>query len=329
MSQIIPEQYMCYRAKEALTIDGHLTEASWKRAPLTPLFVDIEGDKKPLPRFATRVAMLWDDDYFYFGADMEEPHVWGTLTKRDSVICNDNDFEIFIDPDDDGEHYMEFEINPLNVAWDLYLPKQYNRGGEADWGFDFEGIKHAVQIAGTLNCSDDVDRGWSVEVAIPWSSMEKYAGTACPPNPGDRWRVNFSRVEWEFEHYKGGYLKKEGVPCDNWVWSPMGVINMHEPHMWGYVQFSAITVGRGRRRILSDASGASSTGSAVATWMSRLLLSGTEKVSFIFRTQPLGTVRSVVSYDPPLLPLHWDHISRSFRRFPVFPGLARDLRPPT
>ena len=31
--------------------------------------------------------MLWDDDYFYFGADMEEPHVWGTLTKRDSVIC--------------------------------------------------------------------------------------------------------------------------------------------------------------------------------------------------------------------------------------------------
>lgn len=245
MSQIIPEQYMCYRAKEALTIDGHLTEASWKRAPRTPLFVDIEGDKKPLPRFATRVAMLWDDDFFYFGADMEEPHVWGTLTKRDSVICEDNDFEIFIDPDDDGEHYMEFEINPLNVAWDLYLPKQYNRGGEADWGFDFEGIKHAVQIDGTLNCSDDVDRGWSVEVAIPWSSMERYAGTACPPNPGDRWRVNFSRVEWEFERYKGGYLKREGVPCDNWVWSPMGVINMHEPHMWGYVQFSAITAGEG------------------------------------------------------------------------------------
>ena len=54
MSQIIPEQYMCYRAKE---FDGH----PWKRAPRTPLFVDIEGDKKPLPRFATRVAMLWDD----------------------------------------------------------------------------------------------------------------------------------------------------------------------------------------------------------------------------------------------------------------------------
>ena len=47
MSQITPEQYMCYRAKEALAIDGHLTEASWKCAPHTPLFVDIEGTKSP------------------------------------------------------------------------------------------------------------------------------------------------------------------------------------------------------------------------------------------------------------------------------------------
>ena len=220
--------------------------------------------------------MLWDDDYFYFGADMEEPHVWGTLTKRDSVICNDNDFEIFIDPDDDGGHYMEFEINPLNVAWDLYLPKQYNRRRARPIGaLTLKASKHAVQIDGTLNYSDDVDRGWSVEVAIPWSSMEQYAGTACPPNPGDRWRVNFSRVEWEFDRYKGGYLKKEGVPCDNWVWSPMGVINMHEPHMWGYVQFSAITVGEGEDAFSATPAARSSTGSAVATWASRLLLSGT------------------------------------------------------
>ena len=245
MSLITPEQYMCYRAVGPLTIDGHLNEGSWVRAPRTSLFVDIEGDKKPLPRFGTRVMMLWDDSYFYFGVDIEEPDVWGTLTKRDSVICQDNDFEIFLDPDDDECHYMEFEMNPLNAAWDLYLPKQYNRGGKADCGFDFIGIKHAVQVDGTLNCSDDVDRGWTAEIAIPWTSMVEYAGTDCPPKPGDRWRVNFSRVEYEYERHMGGYLRKQGIPCDNWVWSPMGVINMHEPHMWGYVQFSAITVGEG------------------------------------------------------------------------------------
>jgi hypothetical protein len=32
------------------------------------------------------VKMLWDDEYFYVAAEMEEPHVWATLTRHDSVI---------------------------------------------------------------------------------------------------------------------------------------------------------------------------------------------------------------------------------------------------
>ena len=245
MSEIIPQTYVCYRTEAPLTVDGHLNEPAWKRAPWTQLFVDIEGDAKPLPRFGTRAMMLWDDDYLYFGADLEEPHVWGTLTERDSVICHDNDFEIFIDPDGDGERYMEFEINPLNAVWDLFLPKAYNKGGKADWTWDFVGIRHAIQVDGTLNWSEDVDRGWTVEVAIPWSSMAEHAGTDCPPRPGDQWRVNFSRVEYEFEKDKGGYVRKQGIPCDNWVWSPQGAINMHIPEMWGFVQFSETVAGRG------------------------------------------------------------------------------------
>ncbi len=245
MALITPAQYICYRAVEPLTIDGHLNEDSWIRAPRTPLFVDIEGDAKPLPRLGTRVMMLWDNRFFYLAADMEEPHVWGTLTERDSVIFHDNDFEIFIDPDNDSLDYMEFEMNALNTVWDLCLPKQYNRGGAADNSFDFVGIRHAVQVDGTLNCSDDVDRGWTAEIAIPGTSIQQYSRTPCPPAPGDRWRLNFSRVEWEVESHQGGYRKKEDLPCANWVWSPQGVVNMHEPHMWGYVQFSGITVGEG------------------------------------------------------------------------------------
>ena len=96
-----PRHYVAYRASSPLAIDGRLDEPSWAAAPWTDAFVDIEGDARPRPRFRTRTKILWDDNYLYVGAEMEEPDVWGTLTARDSVIFHDNDFEVFIDPDGD------------------------------------------------------------------------------------------------------------------------------------------------------------------------------------------------------------------------------------
>ena len=55
--------------------------------------------------------------------------------------------------------------------------------------------------------------------------------------------MNFSRVEWQHEIVNGRYRKIEGLKEDNWVWSPQGVIDMHQPEMWGYVQFSTAAPG--------------------------------------------------------------------------------------
>ena len=87
-----PKSYICHRAGSAIKVDGKLEDAAWSKADWTDAFVDIEGDAKPRPAYKTRVKMLWDGDYFYVAADLEEPHVWATLTKRDSVIFHDNDF---------------------------------------------------------------------------------------------------------------------------------------------------------------------------------------------------------------------------------------------
>src|SRR5687768_640330 len=118
-----PLVYSCVRGTPV--IDGRIDDVAWEQAAWAADFVDIEGSLKPLPRFKTRAKMLWDDDYFYIAAEMEEPHVWGTLTEHDSVIFYDNDFEVFIDPDGDNHNYYEFEINALNTGWDLRLPKPY------------------------------------------------------------------------------------------------------------------------------------------------------------------------------------------------------------
>ena len=80
-AQTAPNGYVARRAARPVTIDGKI-DGEWKHAPWTSLFVDIEGDAKPRPRFRTRAKMLWDDQYFYIAAELEEPHVWGTLTQR-------------------------------------------------------------------------------------------------------------------------------------------------------------------------------------------------------------------------------------------------------
>ena len=221
-----PLSYECQRAVNPIVIDGKLDDPAWASASWTSDFVDIEGSSKPAPRFRTRAKLLHDDKYLYIAAELEEPNVTGTLTKHDSVIFRDNDFEVFIKPLPDTESYYEFEINALNTSWDLFLNKPYNQGGKADNSWDIAGLKTAVAIEGTLNSPNDTDRGWTLEIAWPLTAFASRQ-TVLPPQSGTTWRINFSRVEW-----KPGNPKE-----DNWVWSPQGVINMHVPDRWGYLHF--------------------------------------------------------------------------------------------
>lgn len=232
-----PRGYVCVRAPQPPRLSGRGDDPAWSLADWTEDFVDIEGDAKPRPTYRTRVKMLWDEQYFYVAAVMEEPHVWATLTEHDSVIFHDNDFEVFIDPDGDNHQYYEYEINALGTDWDLRLVKPYRDGGPALNEWEIPGLKKAVSIAGTLNDPSDVDEGWSLELAFPWSVLAEFSNVASPPNPGDQWRVNFSRVEWETTIAEGCYVKVPDQPEHNWVWSPQGAIDMHRPEMWGYVQF--------------------------------------------------------------------------------------------
>ncbi|WP_373229778.1 carbohydrate-binding family 9-like protein [Cohnella sp.] len=245
ISKYAPKRYLCRRTNLALTsLDGRLDKPFWDIAEWSDNFVDIEGDAKPSPAKRTRVKMLWDNNYLYFGAELEEDEIWATLTERESVIFQDNDFEIFIDPDGDTHNYYEFEMNALNTIWDLLLVKPYREGGPCVNGWDIHGIRSAVHIDGRLNEPSADNRSWSVEVLMPWNALKECALEARPPLPGEFWRVNFSRVQWQVEVKDGKYVKKQDpqtgrpYPEDNWVWSPMGIVNMHYPELWGYVFFT-------------------------------------------------------------------------------------------
>jgi hypothetical protein len=243
--QVLPRGYVAYRTPTPITIDGKLEEAAWQAVPWWEDHADIEGFQKTTPRFRTRGKMLWDDTYLYIAAYLEEPHVWGTLTQHDSVIFQDNDFEVFIDPDGDHQQYYEIEINALNTEWDLRLVKPYRNGGPALNEWEIPGLKHATHIDGTLNYPYDTDKGWSVEFAFPWKALQEFTERPCPPNDGEQWRIDFSRVEWVIDIIDGAYRKVAGRPEDNWIWSPQGFVDMHRPETWGFLQFAKMDAGKG------------------------------------------------------------------------------------
>lgn len=241
MMPITPRGYVCQFTSTPIQVDGKLDDSAWAKAPWTADFVDIQGSAKPKPHFRTQAKLLFDDQYLYIAAELEEPHVWATLTNHDSVIFQDPDFEVFIDPNGDTHRYYEFEMNALNTGWDLFLDKPYMDGGKAHNEWDIPGLKTAVHVRGTLNNASDKDTGWTLEIALPWNVLTREARHASPPADGEQWRLGFSRVEWQINIVDGKYQKVPNQPEDNWIWSAQGPIDMHRPEMWGIVQFTRET----------------------------------------------------------------------------------------
>ena len=243
-----PPQYAARYTKRPIAIDGEVeADEAWREVPFTMPFVDITGNKSEVPRLSTRAKMRWDEHFLYVAAELEEPHVCANVTKHDEVIFQDNDFEVFVDASSSTHNYKEFEMNALGTTWDLALAKPYlNGGGENSSrvdspGFDMEslGMRAAATTDGIVNRADVPSTRWFAEVRLPFSGLAcNTTREVAAPVPGELWRINFSRVEWRTVRHGSAYWKWPVRQAEsNWVWTPMGVVDMHLPERWGYVQF--------------------------------------------------------------------------------------------
>lgn len=217
--------YRCRPTSDPIAINGKLDEPAWASCAWTSDFVDVaSGDRAALQ---SRVRMLYDADYLYIAAEMEEPDVTGERTDHDDKLYLENAFEVFIDPDCDGRNYVEIEINPMNAILDLMMEKPYAQRGKAHLEWTCDGMKHGVYVAGTLNDSARPDKSWSIELAIPWTALKDLAPRAVPPVPGTKWKVELTRV------HQGGKVGRA-----LWAWAPTGQSNFHLPDKWGIVEFT-------------------------------------------------------------------------------------------
>jgi formylglycine-generating enzyme required for sulfatase activity len=233
----LPRSYVCYRATETIQIDGNVDKPVWQAAPWTEAFEDHQAPNAPAPWRLTRAAMLWDDEALYIAARIQEENVWGSITERDTVIYEDNDFEVFLDVDARGDHYYELEINALNTVWDMYHPKEYHRRSCLVTAYDIDQLETAVKVQGTLNDASDEDEGWTVEVKWPWRAItEHIQRDHVPPTSGQMMRVNFSRVQYPTP--EGEACRLPGSRCEDWIWNSTNCGDLHVPEAWGRVYFS-------------------------------------------------------------------------------------------
>jgi hypothetical protein len=232
--------YDCPRTAEKITLDGKLDEPAWTAAAWSDDFVRLDGKGKPAVR--TRAKLTWDKDYFYVAAELQTSHVHATQTQRDANLYeSDGVFEIFLDPDADARDYCELQFNALGTIMDLMMDKPYREHGNYDMKWDAKGMKAAVSVDGTLNNSSDIDRAWTVEIAIPWTALTVMAHRPCPPAAGDTWRIQLARCEHIAKILPDG--KYERPAPDHpiyFAWSPQRSNNLHVPEQWGAVRFTAL-----------------------------------------------------------------------------------------
>jgi hypothetical protein len=266
--------YECLRVEEAVVIDGRLNEALWKRVQWSNPFVKMDtGEAVSLE---SRIALLWDDDYLYAAFRYEDHEIWGThVEHHDHVYHRDSDAEIFIDGND---AYYELGVNPINTIYEVlwtwlkpvvqrndagvlnrlfsaknglyFLPRRdefFGRFGETDW--QMPGLKHGVQINGSLNNPAIKDVGWTVEFALPWSGLKVLGNPRCPPTPGDVWRIGASRcqhfrlkLDVQMPRATGDRANPMHSASEDWSWNQHGYVNMHMPERWTQVRFTDAVV---------------------------------------------------------------------------------------
>jgi len=247
------KSWQCLRTAEPITIDGRLDEPVWSRVKWSePFGMMHDGSPTPLD---TRVALLWDDQYLYAAYRVEDPDIRATMTAfNDHVYFNDEDVELFFEG---NGYYYELGLNALNTSYQIRwtwveplvrelrfaeLEQLFKapdvlyyvaRDGEqlrrhADLNYQLPGCKHAVFIDGTINCPHVKDRGWTVEIALPWSGLKQIAGgRTVPPRAGDSFRMTAYRC-----HHNRAARTAKG-----WTWSVMGNDNIHIPERWNNIVF--------------------------------------------------------------------------------------------
>jgi hypothetical protein len=222
-----PKLYVARKVKNgAIKVDGKLDESAWKEAKSTGLFLATKTGGAAAQ--ATEAKLLYDDKFLYAAFEMKDNDVWATYKNRDDKLWQEECVELFIDWSGKGRDYIEIQVNPNGAIFDSFLPT-YRKHWKAKKDYDYDsGVIAKVKVDGTVANRKDTDKGWVVELAVPFANLKGPAavGPTIPPKVGDVWRINLFRID-----------RPQGKAEQGSAWSPPLVPDYHALARFGQLQF--------------------------------------------------------------------------------------------
>ena len=218
------DDFVCNWAHGPIVIDGSDDDKAWSKATIIDGF-RIPESTSPVPKTATRARLLWDRQFLYFFAELEDHDLFADITEHDGQTWSNDVFEIFLKPSREANGYYEFQVNAAGTEMDMFLPDQKSGGFNALKANNDFHWKTQVRRKGTLNERDDRDQSWSVEGRIPWLDFMPTGGR---PGLDEVWQMALCRYDYTLGQ------KPELSSC-----APLTKLNFHRYEDYSTIRFAS------------------------------------------------------------------------------------------
>ncbi len=188
------------RARGPIDVDGDLSDAGWREAARVDVWFETNVGENAEPPVSSVGWLAYDERHIYAAFEFLDPHperIRAPLGDRDN-LGQDTDFGgLILDPRHDGRTGVMFLVNPRGVQYDSVSD---DSTGNEDAAPDFF-WNSAARIT---------ERGWTLEIRVPFSSLRYPAAAADPRTWGVMLYRNWPR---EYRYQMFSTTMPRGASC--------------------------------------------------------------------------------------------------------------------
>ncbi|TFH22697.1 MAG: hypothetical protein E4H10_13320, partial [Bacteroidia bacterium] len=166
---ISQESIKISKISSAVIFDGRPDEAAWNEATVFPMIVHSPNFGTE-PSEISEIMVGYDQEYLWVGARLysrDPDDITSTSKRRDEESRNSDQFGIILDTYDDNENALAFFTMPSGARIDYTVSNDGEGGGGGGMG----SINRSWNTFWDVETLRD-ERGWYVEMRIPFSSLQ-------------------------------------------------------------------------------------------------------------------------------------------------------------